>query len=64
VAAGALIIEPIENKPWNVREYTVRDCNGYHLRFGGPTTYERPVNRTDALPAHIRIDACVPDCDT
>jgi hypothetical protein len=64
VAAGALIIEPIENKPWNVREYTVRDCNGYHLRFGGPTTYERPVNRTDALSAHIRIDACVPDCDT
>jgi hypothetical protein len=63
VAAGAPIIEPIENKPWNVREYTVRDCNGHHRRFG-PTTYERPVNRTGALPAHIRIDASVPGYDT
>ena len=26
--------------------------------------YERPGNRTDALPAHIRIDAGVPDYDT
>jgi len=64
VTAGAPIIRPIENKPWDVREYTVRDCNGYHLRFGGPTTYERPVTGSDALPAHIRIDAGVPDYDT
>jgi ribosomal protein S18 acetylase RimI-like enzyme/predicted enzyme related to lactoylglutathione lyase len=62
--AGAPIVEAIENKPWNAREYVVRDCNGYHLRFGGPTTYERRINGTDALPSHILIRAGVPDYDT
>src|ERR1051326_7276416 len=54
-AAGAQIISPIENKPWGCREYTVRDPNGYHLRFAGPATYERPEGATDSLPTHIRI---------
>lgn len=31
---GAAIISPLENKPWGLREYMVRDLNGYHLRFG------------------------------
>jgi len=64
VAAGAPIIAPLEDKPWNVREYTVRDCNGYHLRFGGPTTYARPVTATGTLPREIRIDVGVPDYET
>ena len=33
-AAGATIVSPIENKPWGLREYTVRDLNGHYLRFG------------------------------
>lgn len=32
-ANGAAIISDIENKPWGLREYTVEDPNGYHLRF-------------------------------
>ena len=64
VAAGATIIEPIENKPWGLREYTVRDCNGYHLRFTGPPTYERPKTAMEMLPPHIRIEAGVPDYPT
>ena len=39
-AAGAQIISPLENKPWGLREYTVRDLNGYQLRFLGPLKYE------------------------
>jgi uncharacterized glyoxalase superfamily protein PhnB len=31
---GVEIISPLERKPWGMREYTVRDPNGYHLRFG------------------------------
>ena len=31
---GVSIISPLERKPWGMREYTVRDPNGYHLRFG------------------------------
>jgi GNAT superfamily N-acetyltransferase/catechol 2,3-dioxygenase-like lactoylglutathione lyase family enzyme len=55
-SAGAPIISDIANKPWGLREYTVRDINGYHLRFAGPTTYERLKTSTDMLPSHIRIE--------
>ena len=33
-ANGANIISDVEDKPWGLREYTVEDPNGYHLRFG------------------------------
>jgi uncharacterized glyoxalase superfamily protein PhnB len=33
---GVQIISPLERKPWGEREYTIRDPNGYHLRFGEP----------------------------
>jgi uncharacterized glyoxalase superfamily protein PhnB/ribosomal protein S18 acetylase RimI-like enzyme len=55
-ASGANIIEDIENKPWGVREYIVRDPNGYHLRFAGPEKYERPATALDSLPSNIRIE--------
>ena len=32
-ANGANIISDLEDKPWGIREYTVEDPNGYHLRF-------------------------------
>ena len=32
-AKGAKIVSELENKPWGLREYTVEDPNGYHLRF-------------------------------
>ena len=32
-ASGANIISDLEDKPWGLREYTVEDPNGYHLRF-------------------------------
>ncbi len=56
VERGANVIEPIGNKPWGLREYTVRDPNGYHLRFGGPKSYEKPPTARDTLPAHIHIE--------
>jgi GNAT superfamily N-acetyltransferase/uncharacterized glyoxalase superfamily protein PhnB len=50
---GATIVSPIEDKPWGKREYTVRDLNGYHLRFAGQTGY---VPRGSAsFPAGIEI---------
>lgn len=54
-SAGAPIVSALENKPWGMREYTVRDPDGYHLRFAGPVEYQRPANATDQLPAHIRV---------
>jgi uncharacterized glyoxalase superfamily protein PhnB len=41
---GAEICSAIENKPWGLREYTVRDPWGYELRFAGAEKYERPIS--------------------
>ena len=53
---NAPIISPIDNKPWHIREYTVRDPNGYHLRFSGPLSYERPATATASKPDYIDIE--------
>ncbi len=58
--AGAPIIEPIGNKPWGLREYTVRDPNGYHLRFGGPSTYEKPATALETIPDFVRVEPRLP----
>ena len=57
---GAEIADDIENKPWGVREYTVRDINGYLLRFGGPCTYEKPASALATMPPYIEIVARLP----
>lgn len=59
-AKGATIISGIDNKPWGAREYTVRDINGYHLRFGGEQSYRRPATALSTLPGHIQIAERMP----
>jgi len=55
IAGGANIISPIENKPWGLREYTVRDPWGHQLRFAGTEKYQRPPDARELLPGNIRI---------
>jgi catechol 2,3-dioxygenase-like lactoylglutathione lyase family enzyme len=62
-AAGATIVSPIENKPWGVREYTVRDISGYHLRFGGAVKYERPKTARASMPPGIEIEVAAPSAE-
>ncbi len=31
---GAQIVEPIANKPWRMREFTIEDPNGHRFRIG------------------------------
>jgi GNAT superfamily N-acetyltransferase/uncharacterized glyoxalase superfamily protein PhnB len=52
-AAGVEIISSLENKPWQWREYTVRDLNGYFLRFASPEV-ERKASQS--LPKTIAIE--------
>lgn len=59
-AAGAVIVSPIGNKPWGIREYTVRDPNGYHLRFSGPQAFTKPDHARATLPDFVRIDVRTP----
>jgi uncharacterized glyoxalase superfamily protein PhnB len=32
---NAEIVEPLENKPWGLAQYTIREMNGYFLCFAG-----------------------------
>ena len=33
-ARGVEVVDPLSDRPWKLREYTVRDLNGYTLTFG------------------------------
>jgi catechol 2,3-dioxygenase-like lactoylglutathione lyase family enzyme len=33
---GAEIIETVSDRPWGLRQYVIRDINGYHLKFAQP----------------------------
>jgi len=50
---GAEIVSPIEDKPWGRREYTIRDVNGYHLRFAGHPSHES--KGTGQFPPGVEI---------
>src|SRR5262249_446601 len=52
---GVQVISPLEAKPWGLREYTVRDPNGYHLRFGEPITTHATSTRAKPLPENVRL---------
>jgi GNAT superfamily N-acetyltransferase/uncharacterized glyoxalase superfamily protein PhnB len=53
---GAEIVATLEPKPWGVSEYTVRDPNGYRLRFAGSGAREA----SRALPAEVLIEPRLP----
>ena len=53
---GAAILEPLEAKPWGVTEYTVRDMNGYRLRFTGSVS----ASNQTSLPEDFRIEVRSP----
>lgn len=48
VRRGAEIVSPLEDKPWGMREFTLRDPNGHQLRIGRgiQETTENPRFRT------------------
>ncbi len=50
----ATIIHEIGDKPWGLREYTVSDNNGYHLRIGEGSSGKAP-EKARTLPAGVRI---------
>lgn len=53
VQNGAMIVSPIEDKPWGVREYVVRDPSGYHLRFAGSPASSAEGSR--AFPEGVTV---------
>jgi len=52
------IVEPLENKPWGLAQYTVREINGHYLCFAGMV--EEREKSVVTMPSTIRITGRVP----
>jgi GNAT superfamily N-acetyltransferase len=48
-------ISPLEAKAWGLREYTVCDPNGYHLRFGEPVRPRATATPAKRLPERVQL---------
>lgn len=61
-AQGADIADPLENKPWHMAGYTLRDINGYLISFGGAKLSERSAS-IENMPSEIAIIARTPTAE-
>jgi GNAT superfamily N-acetyltransferase/uncharacterized glyoxalase superfamily protein PhnB len=55
---NAEIVEPLENKPWGMAQYTVREINGHYLCFAG--IVEEREKSVATMPSTIRIVGRIP----
>src|SRR4029450_3327766 len=53
----AEIVGALEPKPWGLSEYSVRDLNGYRLRFAG---HGGTREASGGLPAQVRLESRLP----
>jgi GNAT superfamily N-acetyltransferase len=56
---NADIVEPLENKPWGMSGYTVRDINGYYVVFAGALISNREASAKETLQ-NVRLVARIP----
>ncbi|MDX2045138.1 MAG: GNAT family N-acetyltransferase [Chitinophagaceae bacterium] len=56
---NAEIVEPLENKPWGMAGYTIKDINGYHIIFAGDIINERK-EKSGSLPSNVKVTARLP----
>jgi GNAT superfamily N-acetyltransferase/uncharacterized glyoxalase superfamily protein PhnB len=56
---NAEIVEPLENKPWGIAGYTIKDINGYYIIFAGDLINERK-EKSGVLPSNVKITARLP----
>ena len=55
----AMIVEPLENKPWGMAGYTVKEINGYYVVFAGAMISEKKQTSV-ALPPIVKIIERIP----
>jgi GNAT superfamily N-acetyltransferase/uncharacterized glyoxalase superfamily protein PhnB len=60
---GATFATPLEDKPWGMAEYSLRDPDGYVLRFAGNPLHVQPADAVGELPSHYRIEVRTPSVD-
>jgi catechol 2,3-dioxygenase-like lactoylglutathione lyase family enzyme len=54
-SAGVEIAEPIDDRDYNIRDYGIRDLNGYYLSFGHRLVDEGELTAGDPIPIE-RVD--------
>jgi uncharacterized glyoxalase superfamily protein PhnB/GNAT superfamily N-acetyltransferase len=55
---NADIVEPLENQPWGLAAYTVRDINGYYVTFAGSPLSNKP--KSESIPGTVKIVSRIP----
>jgi uncharacterized glyoxalase superfamily protein PhnB len=55
-ANGASIVTPPADKPWGLREYAVRDRDGYELRFGHHLPQQSPPLEIERVAIDVRLE--------
>lgn len=50
---NASIVAPLENQPWGMAQYTIRELNGYYVHFAGPVGDREKSNAV--LSSTVRI---------
>src|SRR5438034_5415514 len=55
-ANGVEVVEPIGDRPWHVRDYTVRDLNGYAIVFGQHLLNAGPPIRIERVDVPVRLE--------
>jgi catechol 2,3-dioxygenase-like lactoylglutathione lyase family enzyme len=53
---GVEIMEPPGDRPYGIRDYTVRDLNGYRLRFGHHLLNAGPPLKIERVPVPVRLE--------
>jgi len=55
---NAEIVEPLENQPWGLAAYTIRDINGYYVMFAGAPLSNKP--KSEPTPEAVKIVSRIP----
>ena len=49
-------MEPIDDRPYGIRDYGVRDLHGYHLSFGHPLFSSGPPIKIERVDVPVRLE--------
>jgi catechol 2,3-dioxygenase-like lactoylglutathione lyase family enzyme len=53
---GVELLDEPESKPWGMREFNIRDPNGYHLRFGQHDFRSGPPVPIERVDVQVRME--------
>lgn len=55
-ANGVTIVEPPDDRPWGIRDYSVRDLHGYTLTFGHRLYHTGPPIPIERVDVPVRLE--------